>query len=263
MRAAAPPRHGQRFDYAQDSNRPLEILVFLAPLVALYEIGLVFWLRHDQLVLTNRAHGGLVNFFRLFGVRAQDLHVSAMSLPSVALVLTLLIWQLAARSPWTIRWRAVAFMWLESFALAAPLLAVAAVIGRAHLFMATSQVGEEAIRSLDFVGRASMAAGAGIYEELLFRMALMGGVHMLLFDVAKIKDSSAWLIALLVSCVLFTMYHPLRDMTGALQWGRVIFLMLAGAWFGIIFQLRGFGVAAGTHAAYDGTALLFFTSSAA
>ncbi|MCE9618837.1 MAG: CPBP family intramembrane metalloprotease [Planctomycetes bacterium] len=246
-----------RFHYAEASNRPLEILAFLAPLVAFYELGLVFWLRSDQLVLTNRAHGGIVNFFRLFGVRAEDLHVSAMSLPSLALVLTLLIWQAVARLPWSIRWRAIPFMWLESFALAAPLLVLAIAIGRAHLAMGGGAVSEDSIRSLDFVGRASMAAGAGIYEELLFRMALMGGLHMLLFDVARLKDRHAWVVALLASTILFTVYHPIRDATGAMQWGRVIFLMSAGAWFGVVFQLRGFGVAAGTHAAYDATALLF------
>ena len=250
---------GPRYAYAETSNHPLEIILFLLPLVALYEIGLVLWLRNDQHVLTNRAHIGLVNFFRIFGVRAEDLHVSAMSLPSVALILTLLIWQVVARFSWKIYWRTIPLMWLESFALAAPLLVLAAVIGRAHFLMASNQVNEDSIRTLDVVGRASMAAGAGIYEELLFRMALMGGLHMLLFDIAKMKDQHAWVVALVMSSILFTVYHPIRDTTGALQWGRVIFLMLAGSWFGVLFQLRGFGIAAGTHAAYDATALLFIS----
>ena len=168
VKTATQSRFTSRFHYAEDSNRPLEILAFLTPLVAFYECGLVFWLRHDEMVLTNRAHSGLVNFFRLFGVRAEDLHVSAMSLPSVALILTLLIWQIVAGLPWIIRWRTIAFMWMESFALAAPLLVFAAVIGRAQLLMGGNQVSEDSIRSLDIVGRASMAAGAGIYEELLF-----------------------------------------------------------------------------------------------
>ena len=219
----------------------MEIILFLSPLIVLYELGLVLWLRMDQQVLTNRAHGGLVNFFRLFGVRAEDLHVSAMSLPSVALILTLLIWQVVARFSWKIHWRTIPLMWLESFALAAPLLVLAAVIGRAHFLMASNQVSEDSIRALDVVGRASMAAGAGIYEELLFRMALMGGLHMLLFDVAKMKERNAWLIALVVSSILFTVYHPIRDNMGALQWGRVIFLMVAGGWFGVVFQARGLG----------------------
>jgi hypothetical protein len=245
-----------RVSYAADSNRPLEILLFLAPLLALYELGLLLWLRSDDRVLTNRAHGGIVNFFRLFGVRAEDLHLSSLSLPSLALVLTLLIWQVAARLPWSVRWRTIPLMWLESFALATPLLVAALALGRAHLALAAGGAGEDAVRSLDVVGRASMAAGAGLYEELLFRMAVMGGLHMLLFDVARMKERTAWTAALLVSTVLFTVYHPIRDATGALQWGRVAFLMAAGAWFGVVFQLRGFGVAAGTHAAYDATALL-------
>lgn len=103
-----------------------------------------------------------------------------MSLPSVALVLTLLIWQIAARLRWKIRWRTIPLMWLESFALAAPLLLVAMVISRAHSVLAATQVGQTSIRSLDVVAKASMAVGAGIYEELLFRMAVMGGLHMLL-----------------------------------------------------------------------------------
>ncbi|MBU3729850.1 MAG: hypothetical protein FGM37_11490, partial [Phycisphaerales bacterium] len=42
--------------YWDRSNQPLEILALVAPLVAIYEIGLVWALRADRGTITNRAH---------------------------------------------------------------------------------------------------------------------------------------------------------------------------------------------------------------
>jgi len=58
-------------------------------------------------------------------------------------------------------------------------------------------------------------------------------------------------------------YHPLRDGSGALQPARVVFYLGAGVYFGVVFALRGFGIAVGAHAFYDILSVLFAASAAA
>jgi hypothetical protein len=52
------------------SRRPLQILVFLLPLVIAYEIGLAVVLRSSDGVLTNKAHEAILRFFEIFGLPA-------------------------------------------------------------------------------------------------------------------------------------------------------------------------------------------------
>jgi hypothetical protein len=242
--------------YVESSRRPLETLLFLLPLVLFYEWGLMAWLRSGDGTLINKAHGGIVGFFRLFGVRAEDLGLPILSLPALGLVLTLLAWQVIGRFPWKLRAATLGCMFVESFALAAPLLPVGMLLSSMESTLMAPSTGS--IQQMGLMQRAAMAAGAGVYEELAFRMVVMGGLHMLLSDVGGWRKPGAWVAAMVVSALLFAVYHPLRGADGGYQWWRFAFLVIGGAWFGTLYHWRGFGIAAGTHAAYDITALLLW-----
>jgi hypothetical protein len=231
--------------------------VFLLPLVTLYEVGLAIWLRQGDAAMTNKAHGGLVGLFRVAGVRPEELGLPLLSLPAAGLVLTLLAWQVIGRFPWRFRWSTVAGLAAESVAMAAPLLPLGLLASRfgAGLWAAS---GDATLRGMDALSRLTMAAGAGIYEELVFRMGVMGGIHMLLADVGGWKGGWTWVGAATTAALLFAVYHPLRDASGAVEWWRFGFLAVGGLWFGVLYHWRGFGVAAGAHAAYDITALLLW-----
>lgn len=241
--------------YPEASTRPLETLLFLVPLLACYEVGLAMWLRRGAGTLTNKAHGGMVGLFQAFGVRAEDLGLPLLSLPAVGLVLTLLAWQVIGKFPWRARVTTILGMYAESVALAAPLLPLGLLAGRGAERFALASAGAE-FAGMDTLTRLSMALGAGVYEELVFRMAVMGGLHMLLGDVAGWKGPRAWVVAMLASALLFALYHPLRLADGSVDAWKFAFLLLGGCWFGTLFHWRGFGIAAGTHAAYDVAALL-------
>ena len=56
--------------YWSASRKPLQILVFLLPLIILYELGLGLLLRTEGGIITNKAHESLLRFFDAFGVNA-------------------------------------------------------------------------------------------------------------------------------------------------------------------------------------------------
>ncbi len=245
--------------YFDRSRRPLEILALVAPLVVLYEVGLVSAQRSAQGTLTNAAHEGLFRFFWSFGIDAERMSLPALALPAVAVVLILILWQMIARRPWSLHLPTVGAMVIESALLAIPLLVLAEVISRAAIpaigWSALPAVAagapDEAIAKLTPFARVTMSIGAGIYEELVFRMVLLALLHGLLVDLLRMDERWGATIAIVVSAVLFAVYHPIHTPTGGVAWPRLAFFLLAGLYFGTIYSVRGFGIAVGAHSAYD------------
>ena len=114
--------------YWDRSKQPLEILALVAPLVIIYEIGLVWALRAERGTITNRAHEGLLRLFDAVGI---DLMV--MALPAAAVLVVLVTWQLLARRPWSLHLPPVGLMAIES--------EIAALAGTAGLDAVASTYG--------------------------------------------------------------------------------------------------------------------------
>ncbi len=103
-----------------------------------------------------------------------------------------------------------------------------------------------------------MSLGAGYFEELVFRVILYGGLLYLIMYTAKIlKPKSdlktlkvfAMIILGVITALAFSFAHHLSGEPFSIYafWFRAI----SGIIFVVLYQLRGFGVAAYTHAFYD------------
>ena len=111
--------------------------------------------------------------------------------------------------------------------------------------MATAEV---AVRT-DALGQVVTYVGAGIYEELLFRLIAMTLLNMLLVDALKMKVSVAIPIVIIASAILFSSYHYLSYETFDI--GRFAFRTALGIYLAGIFIYRGFGIVVGAHPVYD------------
>ena len=58
-------------------------------------------------------------------------------------------------------------------------------------------------------------------------------------------------VAVTASALLFSLAHHAGTPGEAFTWFAFIFRWLAGVYFAWVFVVRGFGVAVGTHTAYD------------
>jgi hypothetical protein len=257
MPPSSRPRNGARSSrrpaatiqhYLDVSRKPLQILAFLLPLVIAYEIGLVLLLRSDHGVLTNKAHETLLQFFRAFGVAPS----SGFYLGGIAVIVVLLLWHLLARDPWRIDWPALAIMACESLLLALPLLVIGQVVTRvlAANVVVLGQA-DNSLAGLDLGSKLAISIGAGLYEELMFRMLLIAVIHTLLVDVGKASHKVGAIVAVAVSAAAFTAYHPLGNEAGGISMQKLMFFFIAGLYFGAVYVLRGFGIVVGVHALYD------------
>jgi hypothetical protein len=101
-----------------------------------------------------------------------------------------------------------------------------------------------------------MSAGAGVHEELIFRLVLMNG-FVALFRWMKFGPAESFLASLIFSSTLFSAVHHLGPLGDEFTFWVFTFRVLAGIAFGVIYWFRGFAVAVYTHALYDMYVLIF------
>jgi membrane protease YdiL (CAAX protease family) len=220
--------------YFEQSQVPLTCLLFLTPLLCLHEIG-SRWMAADPERLLAFHHVKL--FLHVFGA-------SGRYLPAFAVATILLSSHIARKGDWTLDISTAGFMILESIALSLPLFALDALSSHYIPLAAAPVHGHSRWPSL-FI----MCVGAGIYEELIFRLVFFTLLNILLIDLLRLPKKRVILAIVVAGAVLFSLYHYWWG--EAFAWRSFAFRTAAGIYFGLIFISRGFGVTAGTHAAYD------------
>lgn len=178
------------------------------------------------------AHSAIQQLLAWFGV------VGAWVTP-VVLVVTLLVWHRLERD----RWRFRAPVWLgmigEGIGLALPLLALSALFSAPH-----ATAGARTTQLL-------VALGAGVYEEVVFRLLLIAALGWLLGAIVGIPRSAALPSAVVLAAILFAASHFAPIGSAAFAWTPFWFQLVAGLYLGVVFVGRGLGIAAACHAAYN------------
>jgi membrane protease YdiL (CAAX protease family) len=95
-----------------------------------------------------------------------------------------------------------------------------------------------------------LSLGAGIYEELVFRVLLAGGLFVL-FRSGGLPRGRSGVFAALLSALAFSAFHYIGPYGDPWALASFTFRFLAGLAFSVLFLVRGFGIAAWTHALYD------------
>lgn len=96
-----------------------------------------------------------------------------------------------------------------------------------------------------------MSAGAGLYEETVFRLGLLTALVAAGERVFRLGRGVALLFGLLLSAAAFSAMHHVPPYGDPFSLGVFTFRLLAGVLFGLLFWLRGYAVAVYTHALYD------------
>jgi membrane protease YdiL (CAAX protease family) len=96
-----------------------------------------------------------------------------------------------------------------------------------------------------------LSVGAGLYEEFVFRLVLLGGLFALLVRAFGATRPFALVVALAVSSVAFAAYHHAGPFGEPFTPRAFWFRLAAGIVLGLIFALRGLAVVVYLHAVYD------------
>jgi len=216
--------------YLRRTHEWRSAVMLTVPLFAVYEAGLLLF-THGE--VRNAADQVLRDLFHLGGARGT------IVLNSVVLCLFLAAALARPR-------REPVFRHL-------PLLVLECSIYAALLVPVTSLVVTLA-RGLMENGPAAalvLSLGAGLYEEVIFRLVAVSGLYALLHRGLGLRTVWAASAALLLSSLLFAAYHHVGP-GGEVFVRRVFaFRFLAGMLLGWLFLLRGFAVSCWSHALYD------------
>lgn len=236
--------------YAALSSRPLHILLFLLPLILLYEIGLTVYLSDQKLGVGDiSARTILRGLFDSFGV-------ASFHLPAFVLLVVLFLWHLMVHDPWKVRASTLVGMALESTLWAIPIFVLGMLLMSPARPAAAVSPGAGDLAALPWQVRLTISVGAGLYEELVFRLLLITIAHFLLVDLLRVPNGAGMVIAAVVSAVAFALYHNISYVGGGANLALLAFYCIAGLYFAALFLIRGFGIAVATHAIYDLVVLL-------
>ena len=107
------------------------------------------------------------------------------------------------------------------------------------------------LEQLPFSVQLMVSLGAGIYEELVFRVLLVAGLAALASRVFGWKPLPAGIFAAVLGALIFSGFHYIGSYGDPFRLDTFTFRAIAGLLFSGLYLTRGFGIAAWTHALYD------------
>jgi hypothetical protein len=266
--------------YLRDSRELLTSLVLIAPLFVIYQIGILTTggIRNGVDFLTPLLYrdllGGVTLYYVLF-----NLGVMA-ALGGLLVIL---------RKKQRLHPKTFGLVFVESGVYALGLGALVQVILR-HLGV-TPDLSAGALEQLGPWGNFVLSLGAGLYEELVFRLLLLGGAvwsigGALRWGAARaslgaeaslwgvmgrsffpapgqpelLDGPTRWLLkvgAVVVTSLIFSGVHYVGALGDEFTVYSFLFRFVAGVLFAGLFSVRGLAVAVYTHALYDVLVLVF------
>ena len=239
--------------YWRLARTPRYSLLFALPLLLLYEL-LAFLLTHDAIAgVRNGADVLLKSVFVWVGGRRGVIVFGAL-LIGTGLIL---VWRDWRRSGGRLSARVFLGMLGESVACALAFgLVTSALTGIVLRGAQLLALGGSA--SFGPATQLMISLGAGIYEELLFRVLLVSGLAWVARRGFGWRPAAAGVFATLIGALIFSAFHYIGPYGDRLELGSFAFRAVAGLLFSGLYLLRGFGIAAWTHALYD----VFLTAAA-
>lgn len=232
--------------YWRAARAPRYSLLFALPLLVLYETLAALLPRSETGGVRNGADVMLKSLFVFLAGTHGPLLFGVVL---IGVCVWLVRRDVAARGAGLDGWMFGA-MFVESVALA---LAFGVVVGviTARLLGAVGVLALGPMDRLDVWTQLMVSLGAGLYEELLFRVILVSALAVVARRVLGWREWVAGAVATVLGAVIFSASHYVGPYGDTLRVRSFVFRMVGGIFFSAIYLLRGFGIVAWTHALYD------------
>ena len=224
-------------NYWRYSSSAYYSVVAALPLLVIYEI---------LIVLSQSRYWGIRNaadvWIRTF-LMAFDLQAQHITFVLIGIALALIPIAKSRASGIKLKANFFALMFAESlvFSLALGIL-LQSILRMGGL--STGGTGSGLMQNL------ALSIGAGLFEEIIFRVILLNLLFLLLNHLFKKKVAAA-VVSVLLASFLFSLSHYVGTMADTLQLYSFMFRWSAGLVFTVLYFVRGFAITAYTHALYD------------
>ncbi len=232
-------------DYWESSRAPRYSLIFVLPLVIAYEV-LAAALSQGAGGVRNGADVILQSLFQtILGARGPLI----LGVLLVAVCAYLFQRDLRA-SGGDLRARVLVFMGVESAVLAA-LFGIVVGSVTARVLNPLSPLAIAAQPHFSAGEKLMVSLGAGVYEELLFRVILVSALAFFFGRVLGWGKTGASIISVMIAATVFSLFHYVGPLGDNFTVQSFMFRLIAGIFFSALYVLRGFGITAWAHALYD------------
>ncbi len=238
--------------YLETSSMPLTSFFFTLPLFIVYHGGLWLLNNFSDLRWANAADIAIAETLDRFGMAGPLLSF-------IFVVVVFLVMHAMSGKTWK---RPPALTWfimiLESFIFALPVFLLSRLVLHVlNIVQLSAYAGEDS--GISWQMNLILSCGAGVYEEFLFRLILMGALVFILRRVFGITSAWRFVIAAVLQALVFAVSHHLpgspEEILTAADFHSYIpvfaFRTTAGIYFAFLYIERDFGIAAGSHAVYD------------
>ncbi len=228
--------------YLSATRHPWACLVFLLPLMIVYEGGVLYFGGVNAIGMRNGADEWLRWGLERYGL--GQMWAAPILVVGILVVRSFWSWGDRPTEP-----LATCFgMMLESVLFAVGLWTIA------KNFTPLMQQWGIPTASIQFQTPAATQLvtyiGAGIYEEVLFRLCLFAGLCFLL-RLVLLPSIVAIPLAAIAAALTFSAAHHVGQSGEEIVAVKFLFRFVAGLYFTALYVFRGFGIAVGAHAAYD------------
>lgn len=244
---AGPARPAtKRSSYWELTRSPRYSLLFALPLLFAYEALAVALNRGAESGIRNGADVLLRSLAASVLGDRGPLVFGAL----VALLLLVVAVRDARRSPAALRPRYFVLMLLESALLAVAFGFVVGIV-TAQLLNALPLLAISQQTGMAWPVVFMVSLGAGVYEELVFRVILVSGLILLARTLFGLGRGTATAFGVVLGALVFSAFHYIGPYGDPLEMPSFVFRAVAGLAFSGLYVTRGFGITAWTHALYD------------
>ena len=220
-------------DYFRKSSSPLYSFIITLPIFLIYELG-IFWMRNIEFNYIQNGADVLIEQI-ILKLGFDVIYVS--SIIFLFILLIIIYYQKRHFNSLSISRSYLGVMFLESIVYASILFFL---MGNLYLMDVSTN---------DIYCNMILSLGAGIYEELIFRVLLIYISYQSIKFLFRLGKFSANFYAVILSAILFSLFHFI----GAESFNQEAFAVrfIAGILLGFLYINRGFGITAITHSFYD------------
>jgi len=130
------------------------------------------------------------------------------------------------------------------------------LLGSLHMLAILEGSAAGPIARMGWTTRLMLSLGAGLYEELLFRVLLVSALAAGARTIFGWSVKAAGVFATLVGALIFSAFHYIGPFGDPFRLTSFTFRAISGVAFSALYLLRGFGITAWTHSLYDAFLLL-------
>ena len=231
--------------YLLKSKTSFYSFLFTLPLFFLYEINILFLSWDDILVVRNGADFLMRNILESFGIYG----LYGLGLVFFLGLLITYIFFIKEDQQQEVNVNFLFIMLAESMLWSVVLY----FLLFKFMVLLMNPVGKTILQQV------TLAIGAGIYEEFLFRVLLIAGLSGILGFVFMWDKTFKNIIAVVLSGGIFSAFHFMGEYGDFFSMELFLIRLFAGLILGVLYMYRGFGITAYTHSIYDLIVLIRMT----